>query len=204
MPIHGLFPIPIGTYDLEPLTEEQHSWIVTQPTGPNIANRISKDKYLLDADIMAPIRAQIEMYLIHYFMESVTESNSVGLRITQSWCNFTGPGEAHHKHHHANSIISGVYYPQTTAEDRISFYNSRLERGAFSVAAPTDRDNLFNSRAWGFSTPQNSLILFPSDMEHEVSKRMETDVPDRVSVSFNTFFTGELGTYDSATHLTLP
>ena len=201
MTINNLFPIPIGTFDLEPLTEEQHSWIVNQPCIKNIANRISQEKYLLDADIMAPIRSQIETYLLQYFRETVTQSNSVSLRITQSWCNYTGTGEAHHKHQHPNSIISGVYYPQTIKEDKIYFHNERVERSPYNLPKPAY--NMYNSESWWISTPQNSLFLFPSGLEHSVNSREYHDAPDRVSLSFNTFYTGEIGEYDNATHLVL-
>ena len=200
--MHGLFPTPVGLYDLEPLTEEQHSWIASQPTKSNKHNRISADKNVLDNEIMAPIRSQIETFLLQYFREAVTESNSAGLKITQSWCNYTGLNQAHHKHHHPNSVVSGVYYPQTTAEDKIYFYNSRLDREALSVETPTYTQ--FNSKTWWLPTPKDRLVLFPSSLEHSVNPRTETDVPDRISLSFNTFFTGEIGQIDDATYLALP
>lgn len=201
MAVQGLFPTPVGLYEIDELTEEQHRWIVSRPAQKNTKNRISSDKYLLDADIMTPVRAQIETYLAQYFRETLSDSNSLSLRITQSWCNYAGVGESHPRHSHRNSIVSGVYYPQTTPEDTITFHHPTAEYRMFDLSR--SNFNAFNSGSWWLPTPQNTLILFPSDLQHSVSARNRTDIPDRVSLSFNTFFIGELGNDGAVTALSL-
>ena len=202
MPVHSLFPIPIGLYELDALSEAQHDWVVGLPTIPNEQNRISDSKYVLDTEPMAPVRAQIEAHLMQYFREVYTDSTALGLRITQSWCNYTGVGEAHHKHDHPNSVVSGVYYPQTTDEDSITFYNTRLE--SRTLRPTTSTFNEFNSSSWWLPTTQGSLLLFPSDLPHSVSPREDASAPDRISLSFNTFYAGEIGDVEGADHLSLP
>ena len=198
MPIHGLFPIPVGFYELDVLTEEQRDWIVGQPLISNTGNRVSADKHLLDADIMGPVRSQIETALAEFCVEPLSLGPESQLRITQSWCNYTAVGESHHKHHHPNSIVSGVYYPQTAPGDGITFFNERLQRDQFDTAPAAH--NQFNSLVWNVPTPQNSLILFPSTLPHEVSSR-QIEGLDRISLSFNTFFAGDFGADERMTRV---
>tara|TARA_R110002167_G_scaffold145343_1_gene336277 strand:+ start:85 stop:693 length:609 start_codon:yes stop_codon:yes gene_type:complete len=202
MPTHGIFPTPVGMYQLRELTEIQRAWIVSRPTLSNAKNRISEQKCVLDEEIMAPVRSQIETYLDEYFREIYTHSNSVSLRITQSWCNYAGAGEAHHRHLHPNSIVSGVYYPQTTDEDTITFYNTKIYARAFALKV--SQYNEFNSLSWWMPTTQGSMILFPSELEHSVNARSSTTAPDRISLSFNTFLTGDIGDEDVVNRLVIP
>jgi len=201
MELNSLFPIPVAKFEMPPLDKKQKSWLSEQPVQPNISNRISVNKNLLDEDFMSPVKESIDMFLAHYYSQTFSNSNEIKLRITQSWCNYAGIGEAHHKHHHPNSIISGVYYVQTNDEDKIYFYNDRVENSNFSFTKP--EYNIYNSESWWIPTTENSLILFPSDLKHSVKNR-QTDHLDRISMSFNTFYTGPIGSEDNATFLNLP
>ena len=198
MPVHGLFPTPVGFYELDVLTEEQRDWIVGQPLISNMGNRVSADKHLLDADIMGPVRSQIETAISEFCTEALSAAPDFKLKITQSWCNYTTTGESHHKHHHPNSLVSGVYYPQTAPGDSINFFNGSLYADSFDVS-PTGY-NQFNSDEWNVPTPQDSLILFPSTLRHEVSPRQSTGL-DRISLSFNTFFAGDFGADERMTRV---
>ena len=201
MIITELFPIPVVTYEMPTLDKKQKSWLSDQPTLSNVGNRSSKNTNMLDEDFMSPVKERIEMFLAEYYRQTISNSNEIKLRITQSWCNYTGLGEAHHKHHHPNSIISGVYYVQTNDEDKIYFYNEKVENSKFSVS--TTEYNRYNSVFWWIPTAEISLVLFPSDLRHSVESR-NTDDPDRISLSFNTFYTGSIGSEDNANFLSLP
>ena len=201
MIITELFPIPVVTYEMPTLDKKQKSWLSDQPTITNVGNRITKNKNLLDEDFMSPVKERIEMFLAEYYRQTISNSNEIKLRITQSWCNYAGRGESHHKHHHPNSILSGVYYVQTNDEDKIYFYNEKLMNSTFSVS--TTEYNRYNSETWWIPTDENSLVLFPSDLRHSVESR-NTDDPDRISLSFNTFYTGSIGSEDNANFLSLP
>tara|TARA_R110000822_G_C15099965_1_gene471757 strand:- start:63 stop:668 length:606 start_codon:yes stop_codon:yes gene_type:complete len=201
MQINSLFPIPVGQFKLPVLTKKQKSYIINQPTNKNVGNRISKNKFLLNDKIMSHVKKQIEKFLMEYSKEIISHPDNCKLIITQSWCNYAGLNESHHRHTHPNSIVSGVYYPQTNKEDKIFFYNDRMTRSVLKVDKLVY--NSFNSSSWWIPTEENSLILFPSDLEHSVENRA-TNGPDRISLSFNTFYTGEIGNHDHSTFLSLP
>ena len=134
MRMSELFPIPVATYEMPTLDKKQKSWLSDQSTIRNAGNRVTKNKNLLDEDFMSPVKERIEMFLAEYYRQTISNSNEIKLRITQSWCNYAGRGESHHKHHHPNSILSGVYYVQTNDEDKIYFYNEKLMNSTFSVS----------------------------------------------------------------------
>ena len=87
-------------------------------------------------------------------------------------------------HTHTNSMLSGIIYLNTSEEDAIRF-----------------TDNKFNTRMSFVSIPnmvlpvkKGDIILFDSQLPHSVdaAKRKEK----RVSLAFNTFVVGELGSED--------
>jgi uncharacterized protein (TIGR02466 family) len=122
----------------------------------------------------------------------------VSLYLTQSWANYTEVGQFHHKHSHPNSVVSGVFYPQADrAVDKIYFYKDGYER----IKIPAAEFNPYNSESWWFEVGAGDLILFPSHLTHMV----ETKVGDntRISIAFNTFLKGYIGSDESLTGLHL-
>ena len=50
--------------------------------------------------------------------------------------------------------------------------------------------NKFNSSSWWLPSIENSLILFPSWLQHNVASNQEKE--PRISISFNIMFKGKL------------
>ena len=59
--------------------------------------------------------------------------------------------------------------------------------------------NVLNSDTFLLPCKPGELILFPSNLRHSVP--INTGMPDRISLSFNTFCIDALGSEDSLTHL---
>lgn len=187
--IHNLFPTPVAIYKLDrDLTEEELDFIKGQDTRPNQGNTTSKDNTILRSTELTNLRDFIETKVSEYFMTVHNPKNQVSLRITQSWANYTEPGQWHHKHAHPNSFVSGVFYPQANREtDRIYFYRDGYQQ----IKLPPEEWNGWNSESWWFEVGTGDLILFPSSLTHMV----ETVKGDqtRISLSFNTFPVGVVG-----------
>lgn len=188
MNMHHLFPVPIGMFDLgRTLTEDELSFVRGQETRPNMGNTTSTNHTVLRDSVMTPLRGWIEDCVAEYFKATTNPKHNVHLRVTQSWFNYSQPGQHHHKHAHPNSFISGVFYLNTNPDDRIYFYRSGWQQIKF----PTDNYNLYNSDSWWFEAITGRLILFPSSLEHMVPTVKGDDV--RISLSFNTFPVGVVG-----------
>ena len=199
MAMHNLFPQPVGIYKLDrDLTEKELSFIKGQETRPNMGNKTSVDNTILRHKEMTKLRDFIETSVSDYFTTVHNPKHKVNLRITQSWLNYTEPGEWHHKHAHPNSFVSGVFYPQANKEtDKIYFYRDGFQQ----IKLPPENWNVWNSESWWFEVGTGDLILFPSSLEHMV----ETVQGDqtRISLSFNTFPVGNIGEEVSLTGLNL-
>lgn len=189
MPIHNLFPTPVGIYKLDrDLTADELSFIKRQETRPNMGNTTSKDNTILQRAELTQLRDFIETSVSDYFGAVHNPKHNVNLRITQSWCNYTEPGQFHHKHAHPNSFVSGVFYPQANrATDKIYFYRDGFEM----IKLPPKEWNLWNSESWWFEVGTGDLILFPSGLTHMVETVQGEQT--RISLSFNTFPVGVVG-----------
>ena len=187
--IHNLFPTPVGIYKLDrDLTEEELDFIKGQETRPNQGNTTSVDNFILGRTELTNLRDFLETKVAEYFATVYNPKHKVNLRITQSWCNYTKPGQFHHKHAHPNSFVSGVFYPQANSEtDRIYFYRD----GYQMIKLPPEQWNVWNSESWWFEAGTGTLILFPSSLTHMVDTVKGDQT--RISLSFNTFPVGAVG-----------
>jgi uncharacterized protein (TIGR02466 family) len=187
--IHNLFPTPVAIYKLgRELTEEELVFIKGQETRPNSGNVTSIDNTILRNHSMTQLRDFIESNVSEYFKTVHNPKHNVNLRITQSWVNYTKPGEYHHKHAHPNSFVSGVFYPQANREtDKIYFYRDGFQQ----IKLPPNEWNAWNSESWWFEVGTGDLVLFPSSLIHMVETVKGEDT--RISLSFNTFPVGLVG-----------
>lgn len=199
MQVHNLFPTPVGFFRLgRDLTEAELAFILGQETCPNQGNTTSTNRKIIENAELLDIRTFIEASLLEYFNTVYSPKEGTSLYITQSWANYTKPGQYHHRHTHANSYVSGVFYPQADNQvDKIHFYKAGYER---IKVVPTNWND-WNSESWWFDVGAGDLILFPSSLEHMVTTK--TGDNTRVSIAFNTFLKGHIGTDDSLTGLQL-
>ncbi len=161
-----------------------------------ISNYSSRNKYVLSSPVMVSIREIIEANLAQYFKAVFNTSNKVELVLTQSWLTMSNRGESHHTHTHPNSVASGVLYINLAENDGINFY--RNDDLLWHDLLPA-QENYFNARRYFINTKAGDLLIFPSNTRHGVNK-VEDDT-ERVSLSFNSFFSGEIGNPDFSTFL---
>jgi uncharacterized protein (TIGR02466 family) len=102
---------------------------------------------------------------------------NVDLIIKESWFTRTQKNEYHHRHLHACSEMSGVYYIKTTGDEgSINFYPPTSIMFASRI--------FVNEAVQIVHKPQvGKLLLWPSLVEHGVVSN-QTD-NDRISLSFN-------------------
>lgn len=187
----NLFAVPVYKSSLgREYTQAELAFFKNELSDPvrAISNFASKNKNVLDADVMRDIRLIIQKNLNEYFSKIYNTSNKVVLEITQSWLSVTGRGGAHHTHSHPNSVASGVLYINLAKQDGINFYRSD-ELNWFELL-PKEQ-NYYNAYRYFIETEVGDIVIFPSNVKHGV-KEVSEDV-ERVSLAFNTFFSGELG-----------
>lgn len=198
MILNNLFPIPVAKFELgREFTSEENAFVLTQTTHKNMGNTTSDNAYVLRHDTFANLSVFVQKCVDEYLKSIYAPKENVGLRITQSWLNYSKPGEFHHKHAHANSFVSGVLYMKAVkGKDRIYFYNDTYRQ----INIPTDNWNVFNSSSWWLPVETGSLMLFPSSLSHSVEPVQEEE---RISLAFNTFLVGYVGSEENLTALHL-
>ena len=198
MIIHSLFPTPVAKFELgREFTAEEQGFVSAQATHKNVGNTTSSDHYVLRHDTLANLMSFIQASVDKYVKAVYAPKEDIRLRITQSWLNYTKPGEHHHKHAHPNSFISGVLYMKALREsDKIYFFNEKYR----PIDLPTNNWNLYNSKSWWFEVGTGDLMLFPSSLTHWVD-HVQGD--ERISLAFNTFPVGLVGAEDTLTALHL-
>ena len=194
MVINNLFPIPIGFFEHNEQIDTQYLDSLEQRA--NESNTSSVDKYILKK--LPDLTTFIEKSLHTYLMSTICPKNDTHLRITQSWLNWTKPGQYHHKHAHPNSLISGCYYINANKEtDKIFFYRDGYQQIKF----PPIEWNAYNSESWWYPVGTGDLVFFPSNLTHMVQPVGGEDT--RISLAFNTFPVGYVGDEDDLTALCL-
>jgi len=200
MPVYQLFPEPVYFSKLErKLTKNELSIIHTFKIHTSaVETRQSVDDYVLEKKELNNLKKDLNKKVIDYFDKVVCTNNSIIPYITQSWINYTETNQFLHRHFHPNSYVSGVFYVDAKKKvDQIRFYKAGQKTFDLSVA----RYNDFNSASWWYSVQTGDVVLFPSSLHHGVD--VKKGINTRISLSFNVFFKGKIGTQAGLTELVL-
>jgi uncharacterized protein (TIGR02466 family) len=149
-------------------------------------NNSSSDTFILNKPEMDGLREQVNSAL-QYYADSILGVDGVKLEITQSWINYNDPETSHHTHTHPNSIVSGVIYFSDEPSDIVFFRPSPVTNLKPRIKTRTK----FNELNFYMPVSKCTMILFPSTTSHGVNINKTNDT--RISLAFNTFYSGTLG-----------
>jgi uncharacterized protein (TIGR02466 family) len=108
------------------------------------------------------------------------DASDLDVQRTQAWINYQGQHQYQNLHRHAHTLISGVFYLDTTGDDgSLLFHVPDSLMESYPVAKRTNRTAISF-----FVKPKNGrIVLFPSYMPHRVQPNGTEHV--RISCSFN-------------------
>ena len=202
--IHSIFPTPIYTTKIDRGFTKQELQFVKQQKKHctnNQGNINTKDNYILNRKEFKNIKKFLDKHCKEYLETIICPKNNIELYITQSWLNYTEADQYHHKHAHPNSVVSGVlYFDSDVKKDKILFSHSK---GYQQITPITDKEkfNLWNSGTWFFPVETGNLFMFPSSTTHQVETKQGNNT--RISLAFNTFYKGSVGSNTELTELIL-
>ena len=202
--INNIFPTPIYTTKMDRGFTKQELEFVKQQKKHctnNQGNINTKDNYILNKKEFKNIKKFLDKHCKNYLDTVICPKNNIEIYITQSWLNYTESNQYHHKHEHPNSVISGVlYFDSDIKNDKILFSHSR---GYQQISPEIDKEkfNLWNSGTWFFPVETGNLFMFPSSTTHQVETKKGNNT--RISLAFNTFYKGTVGSDTSLTELIL-
>lgn len=198
--ISGLFPAPVYKKNIDrSLTDQEKKissidyWAIQRGSD----NSRSSNTDVLSKPSFFSIKQFLSICIEDYVTNIIAPQSKFNLYITQSWINFNKKGDSHHQHYHANSILSGVLYLHAIESDLISFHTPM--RSQIHIV---NKPNWWNMKRIGVPIQTGDVILFQSNLEHGVEQIISDDHV-RVSLSFNTWFKGELGSENGLTKLAL-
>jgi uncharacterized protein (TIGR02466 family) len=205
--VFGIFPTPVLKFKLDrDFTKEELDFVdlykdkfPPPPYFVHLGNNGTTDKKILEHPEMISLKKVIEECLNQWCINVYAPRNpeSFKLKITQSWLNYTKPGEHHDRHYHPNSIVSGAIYIDTNpVKDQIIFNSGKM----YDYYIPWDSLNQFNSMEATISVANKDIVLFPSNLNHSVPENIGTNT--RISLAFNSFFEGSLGIHKSEPNYT--
>jgi len=206
--LHNLFSIPLMKFDYGEISNDENKifdhYLSDLIPSPSYNRFVSKENYILDNDDLPKLKKFIES-AINDYVENVLLGgefeNDLSFKITQSWLNLSKPNfGGHYNHTHANSLISGVFYIKVDPNlDSILFTNDYLFSNTINLQNRIKKYNKFNSRRWRVPVSTGDLFLFPSNLPHEVDAVGGEE--NRISLSFNVFPFGVLGSKNDLTEL---
>ena len=197
MIIGDFFPTPIGYNPLSRnLYKSEIDFINNERKNVmlNGGNFASLNKYILDKDELKDLKTLLTKNVNEYFKNVFEPEKDVELYITNSWLNWTENEQFHHQHSHPNSLISGVFYIDVVCGDTINFFNPNRFFGNIKIKG--EDSGKWNSKEWKWPVDKNHLLVFPSTLDHRVCNRPTGFSGTRVSLAFNTWFKGCLGSED--------
>jgi len=201
--ITGIFPTPIYITEIDrEFTKQELNFVKEQKKhcSKNAGNINTKDNYILNRKEFKNIKKFLTKHCKNYLDTVICPHNDLELYITQSWLNYTEADQYHHKHEHPNSIVSGVLYFDSDIEnDKILF--TRPDCPQIKPIIDNTKFNLWNSETWFFSVKTGKLIMFPSSTIHSVEIKKGKNT--RISLAFNTFYKGTIGSSSELTELIL-
>ena len=202
--INSIFPTPIYTTKINRgFTKKELNFVEQQKKhcSNNEGNINTKDNYILNRKEFKNIKKFLDKHCKNYLDTIICPKNNIEIYITQSWLNYTEANQYHHRHEHPNSVVSGVlYFDSDIKNDKIIFSHSK---GYQQISPETDKEkfNLWNSSTWFFPVETGNLFMFPSSTTHQVETKKGTNT--RISLAFNTFYKGSVGSNTQLTELIL-
>ena len=202
--IHSIFPIPIYTTKIDRGFTKQELQFVKQQKKHctnNEGNINTEDNYILNRKEFKNIKKFLNKHCKDYLDTIICPKDNIELYITQSWLNYTEVDQYHHKHAHPNSVVSGVlYFDSDVKNDKILFSSNK---GYQQISPEIDdtKFNLWNSGTWFFAVETGGLFMFPSSTTHQVETKKGNNT--RISIAFNTFYKGSIGSNKNLTELIL-
>ena len=190
----GLFPTPCAIFTYKNDIKEETNFIenLKYEKNNNEIQLKSVDTFVLKNKELEKINTFIKESLKEYAIRVLATDQP--LFTTQSWCNKNSKGARHHRHAHPNSLVSGVFYIRIDDSAPILFHNKQN-----ALVVNPIKHHEFNNETYGLKMKNAELILFPSHLEHSVPEN-KSDM-ERISLSFNTFSNGILGTEKNLTYL---
>ena len=192
--VYELFPTVVMSFNLGRGLSQKEDDVIQRELkdmGRNAGNWTSRADQILSDPDLEELNKEL-MKLAHIYFDKVFHTkNTPELYYVQSWLNATSKDEFHHAHCHANSFLSGCYYYDVEEDDRIRFHNL-AEQNKMLYFVPKE-EIPYNARSWWVPLKKNDVVIWRSELHHDVPMIERERNSPRVSLAFNIFVRGDVG-----------
>lgn len=193
-----LFAVPVYVGALSSVTEDIKTFCQQQifeemysGTGSYTSNN-----YFLNLPEMQVVKEEIDSHVETYTRQVLKIDKCQQFYMTTSWVLRHDKNNYAVSHGHTNSLISGVFYLNQHDEFGDLVFEKNFDNLFPKTLEMTYTEfNPINSGKWSLSPSTNMIVLFPSNLNHSVTKNMSDE--SRYSVAFNYFAKGEFGRKES-------
>ena len=202
--INNIFPTPIYITKIDRgFTKQELQFVNEQKKHctKNDGNINTKDNYILNRKEFKNVKKFLDKHCKEYLNTVICPKNNLELYITQSWLNYTETNQYHHQHAHPNSVVSGVLYFDSDIKNDKILFSHPIPYKQIQPKIDETKWNLWNSGTWFFPVETGNLFMFPSSTIHQVEIKQGTNT--RISLAFNTFYKGSVGSNTELTELIL-
>ena len=202
--INSIFPTPIYTTKMDRgFTKQELQFVKEQKKHctNNQGNINTKDNYILNRKEFKNIKKFLDKHCKDYLDKVICPKDNIEIYITQSWLNYTEANQYHHQHSHPNSVVSGVLYFDSDVKNDKILFSHPIPYQQIKLETDQEKFNLWNSETWFFPVETGQLIMFPSSTTHQVETKKGNNT--RISLAFNTFYKGTIGSNSELTELIL-
>lgn len=200
--VHSLFPVPFYTSEVELDMEDiriKISKLARYREGLNDSDGYiyPKNEQLFNRKEFADVKTEAKRH-VDRFMREVMHYDYDDSFFACSWFNINVPGSHHHRHYHPNSIISGVIFITNPDNSGQLLFNTPQQRDILLEPKRGSEDTIYNMSTFSPKQDVGCIALFPSWLEHAVSKNMSEE--NRLTIAFNVFVKGHLGSSHTLTY----
>jgi uncharacterized protein (TIGR02466 family) len=200
--VNSLFPVPFYTSEVELDLEDIRKRIeklARYQEGLNDSNGYiyPKNEQLFGRKEFSDVKNEAKKH-VDRFMREVLKYDYDDSFFACSWFNINEPGSHHHRHYHPNSIISGVIFITNPPNSGHLLFNSPHQRDIILEQKKGSVDTPFSSGIFSPRQEVGCITLFPSWLEHAVSKNLSDE--NRLTIAFNVFVKGHIGSSHTLTY----
>jgi uncharacterized protein (TIGR02466 family) len=183
------FASPIGYIEIDPNLCYPYVDLIIGEIEKNISNCAPGAKYTNDnlnsLDEFQNLTQLIDSHATK-FLENIVGIDKNDCKMTGMWANmYEGTGD-HEIHQHPNSFISGVFYvqiPECNNKGNLLIVDPRSAKNM--MYANFKKHTSLSDRMIEIEPKTGLLLLFPSWLEHGVSKFIGNFDQKRIGISFN-------------------
>lgn len=176
----------------------------------NVNNLISANYDFFNRDILMVEKSMLESEVRHYLDTSMgLKGYYENIKITESWANLSEAGQSHHDHMHPFSVVSGNLFLDDNEDNLNLFIETHTPDLPFFLPKNKTYVDLksllpdIGVEATQANNLKHHLVLFLSNWHHNVSPVPEGR-PSRRTISFNTMWSGRVGTGQNLAGMVFP